>query len=109
MLHENRVKVINLHCLSSSNVRICILFDDPTSCLGEAVRIRPFNVFISSHPEKKRDDGKPYKPTKKDVDTLLAMPTQPLERAGDAHNNITTSGRRGRRLARGVASRRYFY
>ena len=71
------LKVLNLHCLMSSNVRICILFDDPKRCRGNAVRVFPYKLFVSKHRPSKRGGDIAYTPTESDIEAMaLTFPAE---------------------------------
>lgn len=77
MLDKAGLKVLNLHCLMSSNVRICIFFDDPKLCRGKAVRVFPYKLFVSKHRSTKSGGDVAYMPTEADIDAMaLTFPVE---------------------------------
>jgi hypothetical protein len=86
MLDEFRLKVLIFRYLKGSNIRFCLIYDDPKHAAADApLRVLVYRVFVSSHLSIKRiRDGASteYAPKRRDVDVILAM--RPPQHAGDA-------------------------
>jgi hypothetical protein len=106
MLQAHHLKVLLFRCRKGSDLRFCILYDDPMHVSPTCpVRVLLYAVFISQHHSIKRTSGGAstfYVPKPHHIDNLLSLPRLQISHAASllgtlsSHPRSTRTSKRNR-------------